>query len=678
MQWLNENDDVSLEYLNGAFQRDKKDEFPVSSESSLFSNSVVDVFTQLTQCFGVVSKLECPDPEIWKRFMKRFAKTIVKVLLAYADISKKEFPNYVGDEKKACILMNNIQQLRVQLEKMYEKMGGGNLEEDVATILNELQGTLNTVLDELAHKFAKSLEGRIAVKVKEMGDKLAAVKGTGQVQPSQRNEVAIEADDVLVPLMDLLEVSLTLYAQSCEKTVLKRLLKELWKIVMTTMEKTVVLPPMTDKAMMLKNLTDNAKNLAANAKIEDMSRLFKNQLAGGKDVKNAVSNIMDISKDFERNLTPKQCAVLEVALDTIKQYFHAGGNGLKKNFLDKSTELKSLNYALSLYTQTTDTLIKTFCTTQTNQEPEIFYKSRVGLHYMTPPFSHQVPANDSKFPGKAKKKKKEEYVPVDEEEDEEEPEAEDDNDDPIKPIQTRKKLSLSDKRVLEVVVRVWSIHKTYGEIICTSAKLTPHSVATPTESFVVTAYVLTVPSPAGSTEEGTVGEISIQVDLYTHPGTGEQRINVKVVAANDLRWPTTAGGMFRPFVEVNLIGPHLADKKRKFATKSKSNSWSPKYNESVQFLIGSEESPKSFELHICVKDYCFARDDRLVGVAVLQLRDIVDQGSCATWLSLGKRCHMDETGWTVLRILSQRTNDEVAKEFVKLKSEVRGEPPITQ
>ena len=60
---------------------------------------MVDVFTQLTQCFDVISKLECPDPEIVKRYLKRFAKTIVKVLTAYAEILKKEFPNYVKQEK---------------------------------------------------------------------------------------------------------------------------------------------------------------------------------------------------------------------------------------------------------------------------------------------------------------------------------------------------------------------------------------------------------------------------------------------------------------------------------------------------------------------------------------------------------------------------------------------------
>ncbi|XP_023705280.1 uncharacterized protein LOC111863312 isoform X3 [Cryptotermes secundus] len=592
MQWLNENDDVSLEYLHGAFNRDKKDGFQRSSEHALFSNSVVDVFTQLTQCFDVVSKLECPDPEIWKRYMKRFAKTIVKVLVAYADIVKKEFPSHLKEERIACILMNNVQQLRVQLEKMFESMGGEKLEEDAANILKELQQNLNTALDDLAMQFATSLEPRITESVRQLGDLLLSIKGGGQVtlnQPSQRNAVAAEADEVLRPLMDLLDGSLSLYAQSCEKTVLKRLLKELWKIVMRILEKTVVLPPMTDKSMILKNLTDNAKNLAANAKIEDMSRLFKNHMAGKQDIRNPLSGVMDISKEMEKNLSPKQCAVLDVALDTIKQYFHAGGNGLKKTFLEKSAELQSLRYALSLYTQTTDTLIKTFVTSQTNE----------------------VPLND-------KSNLRQRSISIEREEEE-------------------------GMEGLEEPLKAKKRRESRQDIL--------------------------------SLDEGSVGEVSIQVDLFTHPGTGEHKVTVKVVAANDLKWPTVTG-MFRPFVEVNLIGPHLADKKRKHATKSKSNNWSPKYNETFHFIIGNEEQLDFFELHICVKDYCFARDDRLVGVAVMQLKDIVEQGSCACWLPLGKRIQMDETGWTILRILSQRTNDEVAKEFVKLKSDIRTENPL--
>ena len=44
-------------------------------------------------------------------------------------------------------------------------------------------------------------------------------------------------------------------------------------------------------------------------------------------------------------------------------------------------------------------------------------------------------------------------------------------------------------------------------------------------------------------------------------------------------------------------------------------------------LVGNEEGMSVYELHIAVKDKCFGfgREDRLVGVAVMQLKDIENQ-----------------------------------------------------
>lgn len=74
--------------------------------------------------------------------------------------------------------------------------------------------------------------------------------------------------------------------------------------------------------MVFKHLTDNAKNLAANAKIEDMSRLIKNTMAGKPDTKNVLSGVMDISKEVRPNVSAPKSSSGEIPILLIANNFH--------------------------------------------------------------------------------------------------------------------------------------------------------------------------------------------------------------------------------------------------------------------------------------------------------------------------------------------------------------------
>ncbi|XP_024116828.2 protein unc-13 homolog B [Oryzias melastigma] len=130
--------------------------------------------------------------------------------------------------------------------------------------------------------------------MRQMASLLYQIKGP--LNANTKNQVEADSDNMLRPLMDFLDGKLTLFATVCEKTVLKRVLKELWRIVMTSLEKTIVLPQGND--------TFGAQILSAAKDLGQLSKL-KDHMAGEA-----------------KSLTPRQCAVMDVALDTIKVSLH--------------------------------------------------------------------------------------------------------------------------------------------------------------------------------------------------------------------------------------------------------------------------------------------------------------------------------------------------------------------
>ena len=198
--------------------------------------------------------------------MQRFSITISQVLLGYANAIRRTFEQYAGQDRICSILMNNIQQLRLNLEQLYELMGGVQLDDQTKMMLNDLQKQLSDVLDELSAMFVKSIQPTIRQSIEEVYKQLQQIKGNqmGSTNTSGTLKGA-EAMVVTKSLLDYLDQRLTFFANQCEKTVLKRLLKELWKAVISDLEKVIVLPPFSDSKHLL---------TIPSAKIEDAYRLL--------------------------------------------------------------------------------------------------------------------------------------------------------------------------------------------------------------------------------------------------------------------------------------------------------------------------------------------------------------------------------------------------------------------
>uniref|UniRef100_A0A1I8JH84 MHD1 domain-containing protein n=1 Tax=Macrostomum lignano TaxID=282301 RepID=A0A1I8JH84_9PLAT len=581
LSWLADMETASLEFVRSAYARDRRDGFQRSSEHARFSTSVVDTIAQLGQCHRVLQRLGTADPQVAARQAGRFAESVAKVLREYSQVMRADFVSTWAaggaSTSTARVLLNNAQQLRVQLHQLYESMGGDTeLPAESRQLLQGLQEELGESLDAIAGQAAtiraSAQEARralISCGCIETGP--ARKNSVHQTSTAQQQQLQEAADAVLRPLVDFLDGALELLAADCERAVLRRLLKRLWRVTVRCLEMLVLLPISAGLASrfvaegLQQGGTTRSPTMAVIEQGGDVNGRAgvscANASANGAAIHSAAARrwqfwgLVKLIPDSwltetQRPLTRDQCSVLLVAIETIKQYFHADGHGLKMAYLERSPELRSLRCSLALYSETTDALIKAFVATQASQDSLI---------------------------------------------------------------------SAEDK----------------------------------------------------------TGEVSVQVDLFKHDATGHVKISVRVVSASDLLWHPL--NSFRPYVEVALVGPGCEQgggvgSKHSFTTRCRKGTDSPKYNELFHFILDPDSDPEWFELQISCRHYRLTGRDRLVGLTVLQLREILDEGSCACWCVLSRRLQRDSIGEAILRVLAQRIEDRVAMQFVRLKCELRLEP----
>ncbi|NXV22625.1 UN13A protein, partial [Cepphus grylle] len=354
IQWLDENEEVSRDFLHGALERDKKDGFQQTSEHALFSCSVVDVFSQLNQSFEIIKKLECPDPQIVGHYMRRFAKGWSPTALSsppgtwlgqHGDRVPKHGRSWAQTHPARGEVTPRMLGHAGNAQGALGAMGLLRSPAPPSPLPPDAQGVSARIPE--PQNLPKGLP-----------------LATGAVPPSgcSRCRAACSQN----PALGKSHASISLAMPGTPLS-----------LPLLSQETPWVLPQFAERAgraPLLHLQLFPQPQTRRGASLPHSGRDLVPPSQGTQMIFNAAKELGQLSKlkdhmvrEEAKSLTPKQCAVVELALDTIKQYFHAGGVGLKKTFLEKSPDLQSLRYALSLYTQATDLLIKTFVQTQSSQ-----------------------------------------------------------------------------------------------------------------------------------------------------------------------------------------------------------------------------------------------------------------------------------------------------------------------
>ena len=173
--WLEEMSATNLQFVASAIEKDRNCNFKVTNESVLHSNSVLDIFSVVNQNLDILKQLDMPIVDLTNKYVGLFCKNMATILISYADKLTEDFKIRLNSNSKdadknetLCTMLNNVQQLRVQLEKVYTTIKEDSHSDHSETVLTDVQAFLNNRLEELCMLFGQNFEADLKKCIKVM------------------------------------------------------------------------------------------------------------------------------------------------------------------------------------------------------------------------------------------------------------------------------------------------------------------------------------------------------------------------------------------------------------------------------------------------------------------------------------------------------------------------------
>ncbi|XP_075033914.1 protein unc-13 homolog D isoform X2 [Mixophyes fleayi] len=233
--WLQKAYSTALERVQRAVQIDLL--VPLS-ELQKHSASTVDLSTCFTQVGRTWQQLDWPEPEEAFMIMVKFTEDMCRIAVMYCTMIKRraeqlsDTGNPGQAANKLCLVVNNIEQLRLVVRSLPEKMDWASLERRTREVISEEQFQ-HTLHDQLQSAVA-CLDREIRGVVQALAQKLDAGIAKHLHSIANSND-SRNPNDSIIPLMKFLESELQYMNQNLVQENFNSLLSLLWSHILTVL-----------------------------------------------------------------------------------------------------------------------------------------------------------------------------------------------------------------------------------------------------------------------------------------------------------------------------------------------------------------------------------------------------------------------------------------------------------